>query len=137
MKSINRGSLLTFLALCFLVISMPLSAKVVRGTVLNVEFTYWEEVLDKPNETFIHLNNGQTYRFASNNPIGLGQKFKVEIHLADKYIVREDGSINACAARVLALPVVVNGKETLYPVDKEKWIIPLQEDGCNFDEGKL
>lgn len=125
-----------FVVFCGLILSLPLDAKVVKGIVQEVSF-YWQDVSDYPSETFILLDNGQTYRFASNNPIGLGQKFKVEIHLVDKYIVREDGSISACAARVLALPVVVNGKETLYPADKKKWIIPLQEDGCNFDEGKL
>ncbi len=112
-------------------LSFSAQDNIVTGIVKNVRIVDWSNVDSRPNETFITLKSGEVFRFPSRKAVGIGQRFKVDIHIPVKSKKRNDGSITACAAQIIAIPVHVDGKEILHPVDNKVWVMPLQEEGCN------
>lgn len=79
------------------------------------------------------MKNGNIYRFASDKPIGIGKGFKVKIYLAKNIKIRKDSTITACAATITAIPISMNGINLLHTLKEKELIIPVQEDGCEFN----
>ena len=87
---------------------------------------------NRPSEIFITLENDKIYSAYSKETTPLANGMKVKLYLPKDIIKRDDNSLTICAINILALPMVINGKESLFPLTEKQLFVPIQQDGCNF-----